>query len=574
MLNLGAHRLTGRGLAIRWAGIQRARILIPLLVAVVLSVAPAHVQASTPYVIYTANNFADGAVILRTNPAAGSLVEVSRNGAQGNLFHRPFDVAVEANGNLVVVDMGVPNRKDGAVIRVDPVSGRQSLVSSGGSFYDPAGIAVGPGGVLYVVDNLAADNNGGVIRVDPRTGAQTLIASNNPVGLFDLPFGIAVDRDGSLVVVNRRTAGALPTTCLPSGNVIRVNPATGAQSLISAAGDLALPLGVAIGADRTIVVANECTGAAGLVGIPLLGAIQRILTYNNTADVLRTPERVAFDPDGNLLVSDYRLGADFDGGIVQVDPETQSQSVLQTGDLFNHPLGIAAVANRPPTAALAIARSAVAAGRRVTLDASGSRDPEGLRLVYEWDLDGDETFERGSGTTSTATPRFAVDGPKTVAVRVNDPHGGRAVAVGTLEVDGSLPMVTRLRSAARVLAVPARRKRARGSAARAARPPSSTSIRFRLSEAASVRLTVERARSGRRARGGPCRPKAKRGRRCTAWSRVRLIKRSGRAGENAIALRARGLTPGSFRVVLAAVDEVGNRSPRRTLALRVVRQAP
>ena len=70
------------------------------------------------------------------------------------------------------------------------------------------------------------------------------------------------------------------------------------------------------------------------------------------------------------------------------------------------------------------------------------------------------------------------------------------------------------------------------------------------------------------------RDRAKRGRRCTAWSRVRLIKRSGRAGENAIALRARGLTPGSFRVVLAAVDEVGNRSPRRTLALRVVRQAP
>ena len=64
----------------------------------------------------------------------------------------------------------------------------------------------------------------------------------------------------------------------------------------------------------------------------------------------------------------------------------------------------------------------------MTLDASGSRDPEGLRLVYEWDLDGNGTFEAGSGTTPTAMPRFAGDGVKTVGVRVNDPHGGRAVA--------------------------------------------------------------------------------------------------------------------------------------------------
>jgi hypothetical protein len=75
-------------------------------------------------------------------------------------------------------------------------------------------------------------------------------------------------------------------------------------------------------------------------------------------------------------------------------------------------------------------------------------------------------------------------------------------------------------------------------------------------------------------RGGACRPKLERGRRCTAWSRARLIKRSGRAGENAIRLRARGLAPGRFRLVLTAVDEVGNRSPRRTLGLRVVAGRP
>ena len=96
-------------------------------------------------------------------------------------------------------------------------------------------------------------------------------------------------------------------------------------------------------------------------------------------------------------------------------------------------------------------------------------------------------------------------------------------------------------------------------------------MRFRLSEAAKVTLSVDRARSGRRRADGPCSPKAKRGRRCTAWSRARTIQRSGVVGKNGIVLRARGLKPGRFRVALTATDEVGNRSARRTLGLRVVR---
>jgi hypothetical protein len=272
-----------------------------------------------------------------------------------------------------------------------------------------------------------------------------------------------------------------------------------------------------------------------------------------------------------MVVSDFNLGVDGDGGIVKVRRSDGAQSVLSTGPLFNHPMGIAAVANRPPAAALAVAPALVAAGRGVGLDASGSRDPEGLRLVYEWDLDGDGAFEAGSGTTATAMPRFASDGVKTVRVRVNDPHGGRAVAEGRVTVDGSKPVLTRLRAAARVLGVPSRRRRARGAAAAGRKaPPRATTVRFRLSEGATVTLALDRARSGRRPKGRACSPRAKRGRRCTAWSRVRALRRSASAGDNGITLRARGLRPGRYRVTLTAADAVGNRSPRRALALRVV----
>src|SRR5215216_3306084 len=124
---------------------RRTRVLWPLL-AVLLASGTASAAPRDPYVVYTANTFPSGAVILRTDPATGSLVEVSRNGPQGTLFVRPFDLAVEADGNLLVADMGVPNQKDGSVIRVDPLTGTQSLVSRGGEFFDPAGIAVARNG--------------------------------------------------------------------------------------------------------------------------------------------------------------------------------------------------------------------------------------------------------------------------------------------------------------------------------------------------------------------------------------------------------------------------------------------
>ena len=150
-----------------------------------------------------------------------------------------------------------------------------------------------------------------MIRVDPRTGAQKLISSNfNALGLFDLPFGIAVDRDGSLVVVEPRAPPArLPTDCLlPSGSVIRVDPATGTQARITQrSGSLSLPLGLALDPDGWPVVANECGGpsGAGLVRVNPVTGVQTPAASNNDQDFLRTPERVAINPAGDMLVSDY-----------------------------------------------------------------------------------------------------------------------------------------------------------------------------------------------------------------------------------------------------------------------------
>jgi sugar lactone lactonase YvrE len=542
---------------------RRKRVLAGPVLAALMAPGAAPAAPADPYVIYSANNFADGAVILRTDPRAGSLVEISRNGPQGTLFEAPFDLAVEADGSLLVADMGqlcTPQQPrcadDGRIIRVDPLTGRQSLLAGGPPLVDPAALAVAPNGDVYVADNFEADDGGAVIRIDPASGAKTLISEAN---LLDLPFGILVDRDGSLVVSNR----VVPTRCLPGlpGKLVRVQPANGSQRLISEGGLFRYPLGVALDGAGRIVFANEC-GPNGLLRV-VSDVIQTPLSPNGDGDVLVTPERLALDPAGDFLVSDWSLG-DGDGGIAKVDADTGVQSLVRQGDLFNHPMGIAAVVNRPPTAALTPARPVVAAGERLRLDASRSRDAEGLRLVYEWDLDGNGVFELGTGALSATTRAWRRDGRIIVRVRVNDPHGGSAVAQSMVAVDGSVPRITNLRVGSKVLGVGPRASRGSGAevARRATqRAPRSTKLHFKLSESAAVRVLLRRS---------SCRLPARRGRRCAR----RSLKKLGRPGANTLRLRARGLRPGGYRVSVEARDAVGHEATKRTLRLSVVRLTP
>lgn len=529
------------------------RVLMWPVLAALLAPGAALAAPGDPHVVYTANNYADGAVILRTDPAAGTLVEISRNGPQGNLFAAPYDLAVEADGNLLVADMGTlctatqaPCAEDGRIIRVDPVTGSQSLLAGGAPLVDPAGLAVAPNGDIYVADNYVADNGGAVFRIDRSSGAVTPITVGDQL---DLPFDLLVDGDGSLVVSNR----AVPGPCSPAsvGSLVRVQPGDGAQTPVSAGTLFNYPLGVALDSAGTIVFANEC-GAPGLARV-LSETTQGLITDNAVDDVLVTPERLALDPAGDFLVSDWSL-ADGDGGIVRVDSETGAQRLVRQGALFNHPMGIAAVVSRPPTAALRAPRL-VAAGDEVNLDASGSSDPEGLRLVYEWDLNNDGRWELGTGAVPGASRTPTRDGSFTARVRVNDPHGGRDNARVVVAVDGSTPRITRLTSGSRVLGVGRRARRGKRPRSSRRLPPRSTKIRFKLSETADVKVTIERTGRGR------------------TNQEPRVLSRDGVAGTNSLAVAARGLRPGRYKLLVEATDAVGHAAVKRKLGLRVVNLA-
>jgi hypothetical protein len=105
-----------------------------------------------------------------------------------------------------------------------------------------------------------------------------------------------------------------------------------------------------------------------------------------------------------------------------------------------------------------------------------------------------------------------------------------------------------------------------------------TAFRFRLSERGTARITIQRARPGRRARGRCRKPTARlRGRkRCTRWVRVGTLRRRARAGANRVKfsgrLRRKALKLGGHRAVLVITDAAGNRSRPARVRFKVVRR--
>ena len=204
-----------------------------------------------------------------------------------------------------------------------------------------------------------------------------------------------------------------------------------------------------------------------------------------------------------------------------------------------------------PTVAAAFTPPAPMIGENVTLGGTGD-DVDGEPLTYQWAFD-----DGGSAGGPLVGHAFTTSGDHAATVTVTDPVGLTGSATATVPVQASpgggptdsAPVLSRFRLVPRRFLV-ARRPRS------SARRRGGTQIRFRLSESARVKLTVQRRRRGHWVRAGRFAVQGKAGPNRRRWS--------GR-------LHRKALRPGRYRMLATATDAAGQKSARARVRFRIRR---
>jgi PKD repeat protein len=94
--------------------------------------------------------------------------------------------------------------------------------------------------------------------------------------------------------------------------------------------------------------------------------------------------------------------------------------------------------NQAPTASFDPSPNPGYTERNITFDASGSNDPDGQVVKYEWDWTADGAYDE-SGTSPTATHKYDFAGAYTVRLRVTDDKGATGTTERTVQVQDGVP---------------------------------------------------------------------------------------------------------------------------------------
>jgi len=292
------------------------------------------------------------------------------------------DIAVDDLGNVYVSESAAAGTPPAMVYRYDRTGALLGSWQTDSQFFTTTGleIAAAPGGGVETLGFMR------VYRFDPDGNVQTsfpAVTSGAPIG-----GGFAVAPDGTVLVGT------------PSG-VTRYSPS---GELL---GDVPVNLPPTPSSPGGNGVSALATDEAGTVYVQTGSRVGGILAFAQDGRSLGAlPDSTisvgSFAVRGSTLYV-FRAGGPGDMAILKIDTRT-------------------------PTAAVSADQTLALSGTPVHLDASASYAPFAALTRFEWDLDGNGSFETDTGTTPTATATYATAGVRTPAVRVTAPSGRTATA--------------------------------------------------------------------------------------------------------------------------------------------------
>ncbi len=186
-------------------------------------------------------------------------------------------------------------------------------------------------------------------------------------------------------------------------------------------------------------IEDHYAGTAG-GGEPPLATFTAAPNPAQTGEIVNFDGSNSSDPDGSIVKYEW----DLDGnGTFETETGTEAVAVhsfpaagsydvrMRVTDSSGNKstaLRTVTVTNRAPTSSFTATPSSVNKGQLVSFNGSGSSDPDGTIAKYEWDLDGNGTFETNTGTTPTASTSYSAAGSFETKLRVTDDKGATAVS--------------------------------------------------------------------------------------------------------------------------------------------------
>lgn len=178
--------------------------------------------------------------------------------------------------------------------------------------------------------------------------------------------------------------------------------------------------------DNNATVTFEASAGAGSVFVGWSGATG---LSNSTCTGSANPCSAVIGPNASLTVT-FDLAATSTPTPTPTSTETPTPTSTPT---------FTPVPNVPPTADAGGPYSGQE-GAPISLDGSGSYDPDGFIVSYEWDVDNDGDYDDATGVAPSVT--FPDNGLYTVGLRVTDNEGATGTDTATVTVANVAPTVT------------------------------------------------------------------------------------------------------------------------------------